>query len=336
MIAAAKDLNQQAELGPTIAIAAERLAAVELVVIVPTYKRPDGIRATLRSLEAQKGAPPFAVIVIENDANGRQGTVVAASELNASGRPGMVLVEARQGNCFAYNAGFLAGRLRFPEARHFAVIDDDEAADPDWLATLLAASIAHSAEIVGGPQVPVFEDRAGRERFARHPIFQPQRHETGPVPLIHSTGNCLIASHVVDAMGHPVLDERFNFTGGGDTDFFTRCAARGFRFAWSNEAIVREAVPARRTARDWVRSRSLRNGMLSADIQRRHSPGAAGRLKVLAKSIALLAVAPARSAILALKTRSVEAGSYHVLVAAGRLLSEFGWRHEQYRQPEKN
>jgi GT2 family glycosyltransferase len=310
--------------------------AVGLVVVVPTYRRPEALLRTLQSLEAQNHDSRFAVIVVENHAAEAAGAKAAAAFFAQSSLEGTVLIEARQGNCFAYNAGFLHARLCYPSARFLAVIDDDEVADKGWLSGLVATAIRYKADCVGGPQVPQFEDDAGREAYAAHPVFQPTHHESGPVTLVHSTGNCLIGTHVIDAMGHPVLDEAFNFTGGGDTDFFTRCKAAGYSFAWCKEAIVREIVPSRRTERSWITSRALRNGMLSTLIQKKAQPGLSGRLKVIARSLALLAAAPFRAIPLTIKTGSVYAGSYHLMIALGRIMAEFGYAQEQYRQPEKN
>jgi len=52
--------------------------------------------------------------------------------------------------------------------------------------------------------------------------------------------------------------------------------------------------------------------------------------------LALLAAAPWRGLALGWRTGSVLIGLYHAQVAAGRLMSEFGVRGEQYRKPEKN
>jgi glycosyltransferase involved in cell wall biosynthesis len=320
----------------TVEIAAQKQGIMpDVVVILPTFQRPEHLRKTLASLAAQDFTGHVAVVIVENHATDRAGAAVAVDWLLA-GHSGLVLIENRQGNCFAYNAGFLAADRFYREARFVAIIDDDECAGPGWLSGLITAAERHQADIVGGPQLPIFEDPVGAARFSRHPVFTPNHHASGPVDLVHSTGNVLIAMHVIRAMGQPVLDERFNYSGGGDTDFFTRCAGRGFRFAWNAEAPVLETVPARRSEKGWITARSLRNGMLSARIQYQHSPGFAGRLKVLAKSIGLLAASPFRAVGLAIRTRSAFAGSYHILVAIGRLLAEFGYRNEQYRQPEKN
>jgi GT2 family glycosyltransferase len=327
-------------LSPTTSIVVQTSAPaasdIALCVVLPTYQRPEPLARTLQSLMSQTTDQRFAVIIVENHAAGLAGADMARTFIESGDLVGAVLVEQRQGNCFAYNAGFRFARDAYPHARFVAVIDDDEVAGENWLAHLLGAATFHKADLVGGPQVPRFEDANGARAFGRHPVFQPTHHASGPVALIHSTGNCLINTAVIDAMGHPVLDEAFNFTGGGDTDFFTRCAARGYRFAWSNEAEVFEMVPPRRSERGWITARSLRNGMLSALIQKKAQPGAKGRLRVIAKSLALLAAAPFRTVSLALKTGSLYAGSYHMLIAAGRVMAEFGYAQEQYRQPEKN
>jgi GT2 family glycosyltransferase len=310
--------------------------AVRLVVVVPTYQRPDALMRTLQSLAEQDYDQSFAVIVVENHAAEAAGAKAATAFFAQSSLEGTVLIQARQGNCFAYNAGFLFAGTNYPAARYIAVIDDDEMADPNWLTALATTAAQYGADCVGGPQVPQFEDEAGRAAFAAHPVFKPTHHKTGAVPLIHSTGNCLIGTHVIKAMGHPVLDEAFNFTGGGDTDFFTRCKAAGFSFAWSQHAIVREIVPARRTERSWITSRALRNGMLSTLIQKKAQPGFSGRINVILRSLALLAAAPFRAIPLTIQTGSAYAGSYHLMIALGRIMAEFGYAQEQYRQPEKN
>jgi GT2 family glycosyltransferase len=310
--------------------------AIEIAVVMPTFKRPEHAALTLRSLAAQSIERPFAVVIVENDAAGREGAAAAGLSLSQGALQGMVVVEPRQGNCNAYNAGFGAALGAFPRLTHVAIIDDDEIASPDWLKRMYEAAEQSGADIVGGPQVPQFEDADGARQYALHPVFRPAHAETGDARLITSTGNCLIGAFVLRHMRPHLLDERFNFLGGGDTDFFTRCRAQGFTFHWRQDAAVYETIPRRRTERSWITARSLRNGIISAIVQRRQSPGVVGRMKVIAKSLALLAASPVRSARLAVETRSAYIGSYHMMVAAGRIMAEFGDAIEQYREPDKN
>jgi GT2 family glycosyltransferase len=318
---------------------AERMldaAGVRIAVVIPTFRRPEHLRRTLASVAAQRASLMAAAVVVENHAGGREGFAEAEAMFDAGEARGIAIIEERQGNCNAYNAGFAAALSAFPDATHVAIIDDDEIADPEWLTRLVEAQRVTGADIVGGPQVPVFEDKAGEARYGRHPVFRPAHGSSGSATHITSTGNCLMSVNVLRAMQPNWLDERFNFLGGGDTDFFTRCRATGFRFHWVMEAAVYETVPARRTERSWITARSIRNGLISALIQRKHNPGAMGRLKVITKSLALAAVSPFRSLLLWRETGSFYAGSYHMMVAAGRILAEFGYTIEQYRNPEKN
>ena len=86
------------------------------VVVVPTFRRPEWLRATLNSLSAQRTTLPFAVLVVENDA-GLAGKAVA----EAMGVD--VIVEPRQGNVEAINAGFIAALKRHGRAKYLLMIE---------------------------------------------------------------------------------------------------------------------------------------------------------------------------------------------------------------------
>ncbi|WP_027055025.1 glycosyltransferase family 2 protein [Mesorhizobium erdmanii] len=310
--------------------------AVEAVVTLPTFKRPEQVLETLASLSGQKTGRRFAVIVMENEAEAREGAKAVLPLFERGEIPGMVIIAHQRGNCSAYNAGWQTAILHFPNFRHLLVIDDDEIADPHWLERMCTAAEALGADIVGGPQVPVFADPA-HAKWAGHPVFAPPYMETGRVPALYSSGNLLVGRNVLVAMGPPFLDLRFNFMGGGDSDFLSRSAQKGFVLGWCAEGQVRETVPARRVEADWIRARSLRNGVISTLVEKKKRAGTplAGA-KVLAKSLALLAAAPLRGLIRLARTGSPAIAIYPVHVALGRVMAEFGYANEQYRQPEKN
>ncbi|RFC62835.1 glycosyltransferase family 2 protein [Fulvimarina endophytica] len=321
---------------PTISIrhVSPATAPVEAVVILPTFKRPDHVVRSLDSLYAQTTGRRFAIIVMENDAVGLEGLGAATSWFEAHPSVcGIALVAHEQGNCSAYNAGIATALETYREFSHLLIIDDDELASETWLERMLETSERLDLDLVGGPQIPVFEDGTG-ERWARHPVFTPHYRTTGPVPILFSSGNVAIRRHVLTATGPDWLDPAFNFIGGGDADFYTRCRARGYRFGWCQDAPVMETMPRRRTEASWINARSVRNGAISSIVERRNGDGR--NVKRHLRTIALLGASPLRSAALALKTRSLSIGIYHMQVAAGRFLGEFGKVAEQYRQPEKN
>lgn len=309
--------------------------APRAVVCIPTYKRPALLARTIASLVAQDFGGPFAIVIVDNDGSGREGSVLAARMLAEGHFIGAVLLEPRQGNCKAYNAAWSHVRRTLPDVPYICGIDDDEEALPGWLSALVTSAETSGAGIIGGPVTPVFSD-PGLAYLRRHPIFRSHYSADGPVPQLYSSANYLIRASVLDAMGYPYLDEAFDYKGGGDTDFFTRARARGVRFAWASLAGMTETMPARRTEFSWIQARALRNGMISALIAHKANPGLFGRAKVIAKSLALLAAAPPRGLIDLVRTGSPLIALYHAQVAIGRLGAEFGLNIEQYRNPEKN
>ncbi|WP_182086814.1 glycosyltransferase family A protein [Aureimonas sp. ME7] len=306
-------------------------AAVDTVVILPTFRRPDGLTRSLDSLRAQTTRRSFAVVVMENDADGLAGLTAARARFESGETRGLILVAHERGNCSAYNAGFAAARREFPAMRHCLVLDDDEAAEPGWIDAMADTLAMLDVDIVGGPQVPVFE-RSPSAAVARHPVFRAPYGRTGLVPILYSSGNLCLHRRVLERMGDPLFDTAFNFTGGGDADFFSRAIERGIRLGWCADGRVLETVPARRVEWSWIHARSLRNGALSALIQRRR----AGRRRSLAKTLLLLAASPSRAIAQGVRERSALIGLYPIQIALGRLQGEFGRMGEQYRQPEAN
>lgn len=308
---------------------------VELVVTLPTFRRPEHLIKTLKTVVSQAPGCAFAIVVMENDADGLEGANAAKMFFADHRVNGLVVIAHQRGNCHAYNAGWSMALSHYANLRAIAVIDDDEVAAPDWLDSLVSIQKRTDADLVGGPQLPDFEDQSRNDR-KRHPVFMPHYDTTGPVPILFSSGNVLITRPVLDAMPRPFLDPLFNFVGGGDSDFYRRCKERNFTFAWAKEAWVAETIPARRTEMSWIRARSLRNGAISAVLEHRAHPGFIGRVKTIAKSLALLGASPFRGVLLWRKTKLPSAGAYHFYVAVGRLMMEFGFVNEQYRNPEKN
>lgn len=309
--------------------------AVDVVVTIPTFKRPEHVLKTLDSVMAQQTTHNFAIVLIENEAEAHEGANVAGPLFKDGTYKGLAIIAHSRGNCHAYNAGWATALAKFPNLKHIAVIDDDEIASDQWLAQLCGTSEKYDAALVGGPQLPIFEGSV-KKAWTTHPVFTPHYSQTGPVDIIYSSGNLLVRRDVLDTMPQPYFNLAFNFTGGGDSDLIRRSKANGFSIAWCQEAEIQETIPARRVSWDWIQKRSLRNGQLSALIAHRQQSGALGRIKVILHSLALLAASPFRAALKLISTRSFLNALYPVHVALGRVGSEFGYQNEQYRNPEQN
>lgn len=310
--------------------------SVDIVVTLPTFKRPEHLLKTLASLKAQVTGRRFAIIVMENEAEKREGAEAARPLFERGEYQGLLIIAHERGNCNAYNAGWQTALNVFPNFKSLLVIDDDEIADPHWLEGLCKTRETYNVDFVGGPQIPIFAKRE-HEVWSKHPVFSPHYDKTGRVPIIYSSGNLLVGRNVLEAMPFPFLDLTFNFMGGGDSDFISRSVVKGFTIAWCAEAPVYETVPARRVEADWIRARALRNGVISSLIEKRKRAGEPfGKVRTVLKSLALLGLSPFRAAATIARTGSLSIGVYHIHIGLGRVLAEFGYSNEQYRQPEKN
>jgi GT2 family glycosyltransferase len=301
-----------------------------IVVCIPSFRRPQHLRLTLESLVHQRTERRFAVVIVENDALKSESAPVAA-EFLASGRlAGLCVVEPQQGNCHAINAAFETALATFPEATSLLMIDDDEVASPDWLELMVRASEDTSVDLVGGPVQPNFDDPSKRE-LRRHPAFRPAYDTSGPVPVIYGCGNCLIKRSVFARLGDPAFDLRFNFLGGGDTDFFVRCRQAGMKFHWVAEAVITETVPDSRTHPGWLVLRGFRIGAINYHIEVKAARTVWLRIRLIAKMLAMLPLSLFRAGRLALTEPKSVIALHPMTVAAGSALAAIGIEPQPYK-----
>jgi GT2 family glycosyltransferase len=304
--------------------------AIEVVVCVPCFRRPEHLRQTLQSLSNQRTTRRFAVVMVENDASACASVPVASEFLRAGQLPGLCVVEPRQGNCHAINAAFETAQAIFSAATHFLMIDDDEIASPDWLEQMMRAAEETGADVVGGPVLQRFDNEA-KQGLQRHPAFRPAYEASGPVPIIYGCGNCLIKRSVFDRLGRPAFDLRFNFLGGGDVDFFTRCRRSGMTFHWAAEAVITETVPDSRTLASWIALRALRIGAINYHVQRKAAQTPWLRIRLAAKVLALLPLSLLRAVRLLMTEGKALIALHPMIVAAGGLLAAFGIEPQPYK-----
>jgi GT2 family glycosyltransferase len=305
-------------------------SSIPIVVCIPCFRRPQHLRQTLESLANQRTGRRFALVMVENDAQ-RSESVPVAAEFLASGKlQGLCVVEPRQGNCHAINAAFETALDTFPAAASFLMIDDDEIASPDWLERMISAAETTGADIVGGPVRPHFDD-ARKRGLRRHPAFAPAYAASGPVPVIYGCGNCLIRRSVFERAGAPAFDLRFNFLGGGDTDFFYRCLRLGMRFHWVAEASISETVPPNRTKLSWLITRGLRIGAINYHVQRKATPTAWLRARLTLKLLAALPLSLVQAARAVLTERERTIAMHPMSVAIGSVLAAIGIEPQPYK-----
>lgn len=259
-------------MGSHLLQAHEAADLTRVLVAVTAFQRPVGLRRVLLSLARQRlsSGVGIEVCVVDNDPDLSANPVV--TEL-ASAYPWPLHYEIEP------RVGISHARNRVMEGRasgfdHLAFIDDDEEAEADWLAQLLAVQKRFNADVVAGPVQRVFPD--GAPQWARHAeIFRTHSHPDGARLRRVATGNVLLC---VSAWKATALrfDPRLALSGGEDELFFREWAALGADMRWAACASVREYLEPQRLRWRWVWRRAIGRGNASTRIQffRRSAPRA--------------------------------------------------------------
>ena len=240
---------------------------IDVSICICTFRRPAGLLRLLRSLaRLDPASPRHEIIVVDNDA-GRSGEA-AVRQARTEGLAVQYLVEPVRGIARARNRSVEPARGEF-----VAFIDDDEEADPLWLAQLHAEVARHGADGGVGPVLPRFHDRAPRW-LVEGGFFDRPRPPTGTVLTLRGmrTGNALVRRRYLTALRGP-FDERYAFSGGEDTDLFVRLCALGCRIIAVDTAIVHEHLAPNRTTVSWLLRRRFLIGMGSARFYAAEVPG---------------------------------------------------------------
>lgn len=238
---------------------------VEVSIIIPSYLRPEMVARAVDSCLAQEGVDvPFEIVVVDNDPAGSAGPVIA--ELAAkSAVPVRYVGESRPGISHARNTGIAAAG-----GRYLAFLDDDEEADPGWLAALLAAIRRYGADVVKAPVCPRLPDC---NPYARKIYTRDARVPTGTwLADCTGTGNAFFDKERCFGDDPQPFDPFLGLAGGGDTLFFRQLLRKGRRVVWCAEAIVRETIPPERILPRYVLRRRFHHGQITTFVRMAAKP----------------------------------------------------------------
>lgn len=236
-------------------------------VQIMTFHREAGLRRAVRSVLGQRGIDPRTVeiLIVDNSAEASARLIAAglADIAEPTGYKVRYVHETRPGIAQARNAG-----IRNTDCELVAYIDDDEEADADWLASMLAVLDKFECDAVGGPVLPIFEDgRSPNDPFWGWIYDYDAKVPSGSAYRATGTGNCLFYRKRCCPTDTP-FDPALGLTGGSDTRFFHDLAAAGKRVLWCAEGVVHEYVPASRTKLAYGLRRRMRQSQL---FQQTHS-----------------------------------------------------------------
>jgi hypothetical protein len=230
---------------------------VEISVIIPTYNRPVYLPRAIASCVAQRVDAAFEIIIVDNNPEGSARAQVAEIA-QTSAIPICYVHEQRPGISHARNTGVAAS-----SARYIVFLDDDEEADPGWLAAHRATMRRFAADIVFGAVHASFPPSARVDPYPRNKFSRHAGVPTGEAPpRLPGIGNTMLDRERCFTEPEP-FDPWLGLTGGEDTVFLRKLLRRGCKMVWCAEAGVRENVPADRLAPRFLLRRAFQRGQVT-------------------------------------------------------------------------
>jgi glycosyltransferase involved in cell wall biosynthesis len=303
----------------------------ELVICIPTFRRPVLLRELLDSLLPELKEHPAMVIVADNDCGTDAPAVVES--FRALWPSIRCIPVAARGVAQVRNALIAQAHVDTPNWQWMLMLDDDGLATPGWLGNLLATGDKYQAHLVGGPVQGVLPP--GSSWLARNSTFAARgRWPTGLVPTLNTTQNLGISRRLLELLPEPLFRNEYGASGGEDYDLFRRVARASGRIVWCDEAVVMEPAPADRLTVRSLLHRYASTGMYMVAIDRSYDGGLQVWLNAL-KGLLMSALA----ALLAALTFRLDACARSVLKVShyvGRLGGLLGATSARYVPAAKN
>ena len=224
-------------------------------IIVPTFRRPKGLKTALDSLRGQSaGDRPIEIIVSDNDPEASAKSFVTS--FAAESEFPVIFVHASvPGVANARNMAVAQAR-----GRYLAFLDDDQFVTDSWLSSLLeimeetGAGLAFCPTYAQSDLTPVHKEQC-LDFFSRH-IDQ---EENGLVSDFFGCGNSLLDLKKCD-LPEPPFNPHANETGGEDDLLFSQLQSQGTKIAWTRETHATENVENWRMNHEYIRVRSFAYG----------------------------------------------------------------------------
>ncbi|MDE1162922.1 MAG: glycosyltransferase [Acidobacteriaceae bacterium] len=214
--------------------------------VIATCSRSAQMRGALQSLFAQTGLEALSLEMVVVDDQSTDDTLSVLQELAATAPfPLHILHGAKSGVAAARNLA-----ASHAQGEWLVSFDDDELAEPDWLAKLYAAALANNVDAVGGdtilslPNGLQSSDYGPRARRLLGETAPGGSSRAYPVEILPATNNVMLRRSLFEELNG--YDTRF-VEGGEDTDFFYRARLAGKVLWLEPAAVVHHLIPERRT-----------------------------------------------------------------------------------------
>jgi glycosyltransferase involved in cell wall biosynthesis len=242
---------------------------VDITVVVVTYNRATMLRQALETLITQRSHSKFSfeILVIDDGSTDDTASVVREMATQAEPLPIRYVYKEGGGEGDARNRGVAEA-----QGQWIAFCDDDQQADPGWLAQLYEAAREKGALCVGGSVSLVAPDLGRIMLGPRARRFLGEKRlsanlSSPEAKLFLGAGNLLVHRSVFTEVGgfDPALRQ------GVDTDFFWRVEQAGFSLGAAPGALVYHVIPTARVQLDYLRRLCLRKGVATHQIQSKYA-----------------------------------------------------------------
>lgn len=218
-----------------------------------TYQREHVVN-TLQSIAALRLPEHVSleVIVVDNDEQG-YAEMLVKGQANIMDIPVFYRQESAKNIALARNCS-----INDTQGEWVAFIDDDEIADPDWLANLLSTAQTFKADAVFGQVKSTYPSNTP-QWIIDSGVFERPAVTNGQEVTSGATNSTLINQAAIKKY-QLRFDADYGLTGGEDADFFYRLYQHGGKLVCSNEAFVSEEVANNRLNIKYLLKRAIRIG----------------------------------------------------------------------------
>lgn len=229
----------------------------KVAVVLCTYNRSQLLPRALTALVGQTHAPPYEVVVVDNNSTDDTREVVARFVSSGVVR---YAAEPRQGLSHARNRGIAAS-----DAEIVAFTDDDVCVSPDWVASIAQAFAEHpDVDMVGGKVEPEWEvDPPEWLADAGNAPLALVDYGAVPFRIVRTEPRCLIGANVairrralqhVDGFSPRLQRVRDGIGSTEDHDFQARLLDSGASAMYDPRMTARALVPRERLSKRYHRA----------------------------------------------------------------------------------
>jgi GT2 family glycosyltransferase len=239
-------------------------SAVDVCVLLATYRRPDLLRQTLESLARQNlSGLTMTVVVVDNA--GEAATRAAVEAFSTQLHVVYVAEAVKRGKSAALNTAFES----LPNCELLVLTDDDIVADENWISALWSATTRWpQASIFGGRILPRYPADTGginlESPWVR--VALAVQDDDGAERQV-SYGKLWGANLAIRAraIGGTRFNEKLgpagsDYTSGCEVDFTRRLEAAGATCVFVPTAIVGHVVRPEQLTEKWLYARSFKQG----------------------------------------------------------------------------